>query len=153
MPERIPKEYGSVTPYLMVTSGLEAIELYKRVFAATEHLKLTTPNGHQVLHAEVKIGDSIVMLADVTSDMEVPTISAAQWPPISIMLYVDDVDQVYSRAIAAGFTSEMEPTDMFYGDRTSKVRDPYGHRWAISTHIEDVPQDEVERRARAMFEV
>lgn len=153
MPERIPKEYGSVTPYLMVRNGLEAIELYKSVFSATEHLKLTTPDGRQVLHAEVKIGDSIVMLADITSDMEVPTISADQWPPISIMLYVDDVDQVYTRAVGAGFASEMEPTDMFYGDRTSKVRDPYGHRWAISTHIEDVPQDEVERRARAMFEV
>jgi PhnB protein len=137
----------------MVPKGLEAIALYTTVFAATEHLKLTTPDGRQVLHAEVKIGDSIVMLADITSDMEVPTISADEWPPISIMLYVDDVDQVYARAIKSGFASEMEPSDMFYGDRMSKVRDPYGHRWAIATHIEDVPQDEVERRARAMFDV
>ena len=153
MPERIPKEYGSVTPYLMVSNSLEAIELYKQVFEATEHLKLTTPDGHQVLHAEVKIGDSIVMLSDITPDMDVPNLSGVEWPPITIMLYVEEVDSTYARAIAAGFTSEMEPTDMFYGDRTSKVRDPYGHRWAISTHTEDVPQDEVERRVRAMFQV
>jgi PhnB protein len=153
MPQPIPPEYGSITPYLMVPSGHEAISLYGRVFGATEHLKLTTPDGRQVLHAEVKIGDSIVMLADITPDMQVPEISADQWPPISIMLYVEDVDAVYTRAVEAGFTCELEPTDMFYGDRTAKVRDPYGHRWAVSTHVEDVPQEEVERRARQMFDV
>ncbi len=152
MVERVPPEYGSVTPYLMVANGHEALRLYGQAFAAVEKLKLTTPDGKQVLHAEMKIGDSIVMLADITPDMDVPDLSNVQWPPISIMLYVDDVDQVYDRAIKAGFASEMEPTDMFYGDRTSKVRDPYGHRWAISTHIEDVSQEEVERRAREMFE-
>jgi PhnB protein len=153
MPQPVPAEYGSITPYLMVPSGLEAIRLYGQVFGAVEHLKLTTPDDKQVLHAEVKIGDSIVMFADITPDMHVPDIAAEQWPPISIMLYVEDVDAVYRRAVEAGFASELEPTDMFYGDRTAKVRDPYGHRWAISTHIEDVPQEEVERRARQMFEV
>src|SRR5690606_37249889 len=145
MPHAIPPEYGSITPYLMVPSGHEAIRLYGQVFGASEHLKLTTPDGRQVLHAEVKIGDAIIMIADITPDMDVPSISSQQWPPISMMLYVEDVDQVYRRAVDAGFASEMDPADMFYGDRTCKVRDPYGHRWAISTHIEDVPQEEVER--------
>lgn len=150
MPDAIPAGYHAVTPYLITPDGDAALKLYAAALGAEETMRLTMPDGKTVGHAEMKIGDSVIMLASTMPDMSVATVGDDQWPPISLMVYVEDVDASYKQAVDAGFISECEPTDMFYGDRTAKLRDPYGHRWAIATHVEDVSQEEIMRRMQGM---
>ena len=136
----IPDGYHSVTPYLAVEGGDELVEFVQKAFGAEVTLSMPTPDG-KIGHAEVRIGDTIVMLADAsTSDQGRPM-------PGMIHLYVDDCDATYRRAIEAGATSLREPTDQFYGDRMAGVVDPVGDHWWIATHVEDVPQDEMAKRA------
>ncbi len=149
----IPEGYHSVTPYLIVRGGADAIEFYKRAFGATELMRLVAPDG-MVAHAEVKIGNSPVMLADETAEMQhgeqrSPTALGAA--SAGLMVYVEDVDALHARAVAAG-ARELKPlADQFYGDRSSTLVDPFGHVWTIATHIEDVSPEEIDKRTAALF--
>jgi uncharacterized glyoxalase superfamily protein PhnB len=138
----IPDRYHSVTPYLVVQGASTLIEFLKQAFEATEMFRMAQPDG-TIMHAEVQIGDSIVMMGEARGECQ--PLSAAMY------LYVEDVDAVYKRALQAGATSQMEPADQFYGDRHAGVKDPAGNHWWIATHIEDVPPDELARRAEAFM--
>jgi PhnB protein len=145
----VPEGYRSVTPYLVVSGAAQAIEWYKNAFGAQDVMTMPFPDG-RLMHAEMKIGDSFVMLAD-----EFPEMGGNKSPkslggtPTGIHLYVPNCDAVFDKAIASGATAKMPPTDMFWGDRFSKLTDPFGHDWTVATHIEDVAPDEMERRAQA----
>ena len=144
----IPEGYHSVTPYLIIGGAAKAIDFYKKAFGATELMRFPTPDG-KVGHAEIKIGDSAVMLADEYPEMGYKGPPALGGSPVSIMLYVEDVDSIFQRAVAAGATVKEALQDKFYGDRGGTLIDPFGHIWHIATHKEDVSLEEMERRARA----
>ena len=146
----IPEGYHTVTPYLIVAGADKAIEFYKKAFGATETTRLTTPDG-KVMHAEIKIGDSQIMLTDESPDCGSLGPLTVGGTPVSIVLYVEDVDSVVSRAVTAGAEVLMPVADMFWGDRFGTVVDPFGHKWSIATHIEDVSPEEIETRAKALF--
>ena len=135
----IPDGFHTVTVYLSLEGAARAIEFYVKAFGAKEHMRLATPDGH-IAHAEIEIGDSIIMVTDAIQE---PVTSA------SIYLYVEDVDAVYDRVIAAGAEARMAVTDMFWGDRIGSLTDPFGVRWAIATHTEEVATEELSRRAAA----
>jgi PhnB protein len=145
----IPAGYHSVTPYLVLQGAADAIEFYKKAFGATELLRLPMPGG-KVAHAEVKIGDSPVMLADETDEYHGPQPGAGA--PVSLMVYVNDVDRIFAQAIAAGATELRPVADQFYGDRLGTLRDPFGHVWSLATHVEDVAPDEIDRRFQKMMQ-
>ena len=147
----IPSGYHTATPYLIVKGAAQAIDFYKVALGATEHLRLAGPDG-RIGHAEIKIGDSIIMLADEVPEMGHLAPEAPGKSPVGICLYVEDVDKRFQQAIAGGATELRPVQDQFYGDRSGTLVDPFGHTWTISTHIEDVPQDEVERRFAAMMQ-
>ncbi len=142
----IPDGYHSVTPYLIVKGGARAIEFYKAAFGATELMRMMQPDG-RVGHAEVRIGDSPVMLADEFPEMGQRSPQTIGGTPVSLMIYVPDVDAVVARAVAAGAQLTRPVADQFYGDRTGGVTDPFGHAWFIATHKEDLSPEELERRA------
>ena len=144
----IPEGYHSVTPYLIVRGGSDAIEFYKRAFGATELFRFPAPDG-KVGHAEIKIGDSPIMLADEYPQMGYNSPQSIGGSPVSLMIYMDDVDTVFGRAIEAGATVKEAVQDKFYGDRIGSVVDPFGHVWHIATHKEDVSIEEMQRRAKA----
>ena len=151
MPEKvnpIPEGYHSVTPYIIVDSGARAIEFYKQAFGATELFRMDGPDG-RVAHAEIKIGDSYVMLGDEHPDMGARGPQSIGGSPVSLMLYVEDVDARVEQAVKAGATLKKPVKDEFYGDRSGSVEDPFGHVWYIATHVEDVPPEELEKRAAA----
>ena len=139
-----PEGYHSVTPYLICDGAAHAIEFYARAFGATELFRL--PMGDKVGHAEIMIGDSHVMLSDEWPDMNLRGPRSRGGPTASLMVYVDDVDAMFKRAVAAGATVERGVENQFWGDRTGTVVDPYGHRWMLATHVEEVPPEEMERR-------
>ena len=146
----IPDGYHSITPYLIVKEAAKAIDFYKRAMGATEVLVLDGPGG-TIMHAEIKIGDSHVMLADEFPDMN---ILAPQNPGncgVGICLYVPNVDEAVATAIDAGCQVQRPLEDQFYGDRSATLEDPFGHRWTISTHIEDVSHDEIRERMQQMM--
>jgi PhnB protein len=149
--KKIPDGYAAVTPYLTVKGAAQAIEFYKQAFGAEEVLRLPMPDG-RLAHAEIRMGGSIVMLHDEAPDWKAFSPQTVGDTSVSIMLYVNDVDAVFKRAVAAGATSVMEVADQIYGDRAGGLKDPFGHKWHIATHIEDVPLDEIQRRAGRMFE-
>ena len=138
----IPQGYHSVTPYLIVNGAPRLIDFIKHTFNAEERERVMAPGG-VVSHAELKIGDSIVMLADSTGEYK-PTLS-------QVYVYTEDVDKVYSRALEAGAISVREPKNQFYGDRSASVRDAFGNVWGIATHVEDVPPDELQRRIKEQY--
>lgn len=144
----IPEGYHSVTPYLIVRGGSDAIEFYRKAFGAVELFRMPAPGG-KIGHAEIKIGDSPVMLADEHPDMGYNGPQTIGGSPVSLMIYIEDVDTVFNRAVEAGATVKEALTDKFYGDRTGTVTDPFGHIWHLSTHKEDVSPEEMERRAKA----
>lgn len=145
----IPEGYHSVTPYLYMSDAARAIEFYKEVFGATELFRFDAPGG-KIGHAEIKIGDSLVMLGDECEDADARSPQTIGGTPVGLMLYVEDVDAVVERAVAAG-AKLIEPLeDKFYGDRMGKVEDPSGHVWAIATHKEDVSPEEMEKRVAAL---
>ena len=139
----IPAGYHSVTPYLIVDGAAKAIDFYQRAFGATELLRMPGPDG-RVMHAEVKIGDSPLMLADETEGFRGPL--ALGGAAVSMMIYVADVDRVFAQALAAGAREQRPITDQFYGDRMGTLVDPFGHVWSIATHVEDVSPEEIDRR-------
>jgi uncharacterized glyoxalase superfamily protein PhnB len=139
--KKIPDGYHTVTPYLMVEGASTVLEFAKQVFGAEETVMMPSPDG-KIGHAEFRIGDSIVMLADAsTSDQ------GAVMPGV-LLLYLDDVDKSYAAALEAGATSLREPADQFYGDRTAGVKDATGNHWWLSTHVEDIPPEEMAKRAQ-----
>ena len=144
----IPEGYHSVTPYLIVNGAARAIEFYKQAFGATETLRMAQPDG-RIGHAELKIGDSTIMLADEFPEIDARCPESLGGTPVMIHLYVEDVDAVAQKASSAG-AKELRPVqDQFYGDRSGMFADPFGHKWNISTHKEDLSAEEVRKRAAA----
>jgi PhnB protein len=144
----IPEGYGTVTPYLIVNGAARAIEFYKQAFGATETFRMERPDG-RVGHAEIKIGDSHVMLADEHPEMGARGPQSIGGSPISLVLYVEDVDATVNRAVEAGAKLTRPVANQFYGDRTGGVEDPFGHAWYVATHVEDVAPEEMQKRAAA----
>ena len=138
----IPEGFHSVTPYLIVREVPQLLAFLKQAFDAQEIMCMPAPDG-TIMHAEVRIGDSAIMMGEARGEHK-PM-------PASLYLYVNDADATYKRALQAGATSQMEPSDQFYGDRHASVIDPVGNHWSIATHIEDVPPDELARRAEAFM--
>jgi PhnB protein len=144
----IPDGYHTVTPYLAVEDAAAAIDYYKKVFGATERVRMDAPDG-KIGHAELEIGDSLVMLADALPQFSTRPPTEVGATTASIFLYVEDVDAVVKGAVDAGATVVMEVADQFWGDRFGTVQDPFGHQWSVATHVEDVPPEEIEERAKA----
>jgi PhnB protein len=139
-----------VTPYLHVDGAEAAIAFYTEVLGATERGRMAGPDG-TIGHAELELGDSLIMLADEYPEMGIRGPKAYGGTPVTLAVYVEDVDDVFARALAAGATSVRPVEDQFYGDRSGQLEDPFGHRWSIATHIEDVPPEEMQERvAKAM---
>jgi PhnB protein len=146
----IPEGYHSVTPYLVVNDGAGAIDFYKKAFGAVETVRMGGPDG-KIGHAEIRIGDSNVMLADESPDMGHRSAKSIGATPVSLVLYVEDVDAQFKQAIAAG-AKELRPVeDQFYGDRMGTLVDPFGHVWSLGTHVEDVAPEEMNRRMAEMM--
>jgi PhnB protein len=144
----VPEGYSSVTPYLIVSRGADAIDFYKRVFGGKELMRFGGPDG-KVAHAELQIGDSRIMLSDEHPEMGFRSPQSIGGSGTGIMLYVDDVDSVFKRALDAGAKTHQEVKDQFYGDRSGTLIDPFGHLWTIATHIEDVSPEEMQHRMEA----
>jgi PhnB protein len=145
----IPDGYHTITPHLAVRDAAKAIDFYARAFGAEELYRMPGPGG-VVMHAELRVGDSIVMLGEENPQMGASSPQTIGGSPVSLLLYVKDVDASFARASAAGCAVQMPPTDMFWGDRYGKLQDPFGHHWALATHKEDVSPEEMARRMAAM---
>jgi PhnB protein len=144
----IPDGYHTATPYLIIRGAGEAIEFYKKAFGATEILRFAMPDG-QIGHAEIKIGDSPIMMADEHPQMGYRSPQSLGGSPVSVMIYVEDVDTVFNQAIAAGGKTKEAVQDKFYGDRIGTLEDPFGHVWHVATHKEDISVEEMHKRAAA----
>jgi PhnB protein len=148
MPNPIPEGYSRVSPYLIVNGGAKAIDFYCSVLGASERMRMPAPDG-RIGHAELQLGDSIVMLADENPAMDIRGPVAFGGTPVSLHVYVEDSDAVFERALGAGARALRPVEDRFYGDRSGQFEDPFGHRWDVSTHTEDVPPAEMAKRAEA----
>jgi PhnB protein len=144
----IPDGYHNATPYLIVDNAAAAIEFYKTAFGAKELMRMPKPNG-KIGHAEIKIGDSPIMLADETPEVGARSPRTIGGSPVSILLYVDDVDTTFGKAVKAGAKVQRPLANQFYGDRTGDIQDPFGHVWHVATHVEDVSPEELKKRATA----
>jgi PhnB protein len=147
----IPDGYGSITPYLMIQGAARAIEFYKNVFGAIERMRLPTPEG-KIAHAEMEIGDSVIMLADECLERGAKSPDTIGGTPVCLHLYVADADAVFAKAIATGAEQIRPVADQFYGDRSGMFSDPFGHTWNVATHVEDVSPEELQKRMAAMIE-
>ncbi len=146
----IPPGYHTVTPYLTIKNAAEALEFYKAAFNAKEVMRMAESNG-KVGHAEIQIGDSRIMISDEYPEWGALAPQTVGGSSTSLMLYVEDVDRLFAQAIQAGGKELMAVSDQFYGDRCGKLEDPFGHKWMIATHVEEVPPDELNERAKAAF--
>ena len=148
----IPDGFHTITPHLVVRGAADAIEFYKKAFGAEEIMRMPGPDGKTIMHAEIKIGDSMLMVVDEMPMMD-KWVSPAKLSgtTVALALYVEDTDKMYQRAIDAGATESMKPMDAFWGDRYSKVTDPFGHEWEICTHKEDLTPEEIGQRAGEYF--
>jgi PhnB protein len=144
----VPAGYHTATPYLIVDGAAKALEFYRKAFGATERMRFAAPGG-KIGHAEITIGNSAIMLADEHPEMGYRGPQAIGGTPVSIHLYVENVDEVFPRALAAGATALRPVADQFYGDRSGTLRDPFGHVWNVATHKEDLSPEELSRRAQA----
>lgn len=144
----IPAGYHTLTPYLVLNDASRAIEFYKQAFDAKEVVRMGGPGG-KIGHAELKIGDSMLMLSDEMPGSGNRSPQSLGGSPVSLFVYVENVDSVFNQAVKAGAKADMPPQDMFWGDRFGKLTDPFGHSWALATHIEDVAPAEMEKRAEA----
>ena len=150
MVKPIPEGYHSVTPYLVVDGAADAIAFYKHAFGAEEVLRM--PMGDRIGHAEIKIGDSHIMLADEFPERDIRGPKSRGGASTSLMIYVDDVDTTFRQALDAGARTDgdMDVKDQFYGDRSGSLVDPFGHKWTVATHVADVPPEEMQRRLAEM---
>ncbi len=146
---RIPQGFRAVTPHLVVRDAGKAIDFYIRAFGAVERFRMPGPDGH-VMHAEVTIGDSIVMLCDEHPEHGSLGPQAGKPSPVTLHLYVEDADAAFRRAVAAGAEVRMPLADMFWGDRYGQVADPFGHSWSIATNVREVSPEEIERAQRGL---
>ena len=146
----IPEGYPVLTPYLICKDATRAIAFYKKVLGATEKMRMPTPDG-KIGHAELRFGDSQIMLADEYPEMGFRSPQTIGGSPVSLHLYVEDVDSVFERAISEGAKERQPVENKFYGDRSGTIEDPFGHVWNLSSHVEDVSPEEMEKRAAAMF--
>ena len=144
----VPEGYHTATPYLIVKGAAKAIEFYKQAFGATELERMETPDG-KIAHAEIKIGDSIIMLGDEAPQHGTRGPKSLGGSPCGLYLYVEDVDETFNRAVTAGATVTMEVKDQFYGDRNGSLVDPFGHTWYVATRKENLSMDEIQRRVPA----
>ena len=149
MPQPIPDEYPRVTPYVYIDGAKAAIDFYTSVLGAKERMTMPGPDG-RVGHAELTLGDSVIMLADEYPDMGVRGPRSVGGTPVAIHVYVEDVDATFDRAIKAGATTLRSVENKFYGDRGGEFEDPFGHRWSIATHIEDLSPEEMQQRMGEM---
>ena len=149
MAKPIPDNYPQVMPYLIVDGANEAIEFYKDVLGATERMRLDGPDG-RIGHAELQIGGSVIMLADENPGMNVEGPRSVGGTPVTIHVYIEDADGAFERAVKAGAKPLRAVEDQFYGDRSGQFEDPYGHRWNVATHVEDISEEEMARRAAEM---
>lgn len=150
MSKSIRERYGSVTPHLVVRDVARALDVYARALQAETLFSLPGTDGRSVLHAELKIGDSTVLLGEESIDGEFLSPLSLGGAGVSMMVYCEDTDAAYARALAAGFTSLRPPSDMFWGDRFAQVKDPFGHIWSFATHVRDVSQAEMREALAAM---
>jgi PhnB protein len=150
-PDPIPDTYRRVTPAVVVSGGVKALEFYAEVFGATERMRVPGPHG-TIAHAEIELGDSIVMVDDASPEMgtKAPPSGGLDGSPTSLYVYVEDVDATVDRAVQLGATLVRAPQDQFYGDRNAYVIDPFGHGWTVASHVEDVAPDEMMRRVAEM---
>ncbi|HET6951661.1 MAG TPA: VOC family protein [Acidimicrobiales bacterium] len=151
----IPDDYPQVTPYLCVDGADAAIRFYREVFGATERMRMGGEPGdppEKVGHAELQVGAGLIMLSDEFPALGIRGPRSIGGTPVTISVYVDDVDATFERALARGAVTLRPVADQFYGDRTGQFEDPFGHRWSVATHVEDVSPEEMERRAAAMGE-
>lgn len=146
----IPQEFHTATPYITVRNAAQAIDFYKKALGAQERSRMVGPDG-KVSHAEIKIGDSIIFLADESPSMGNKSPQTLGGTPSSIYLYVPDVDKAFQRAVDAGGTVTMPVTDMFWGDRFGNFTDPYGHKWSIATRVQEMTEQEVEEGAKKFY--
>lgn len=149
-PSSIPDGYSAVTPYLIIKGAAQALDFYQRVFGARERMRIPGPGG-AVMHAEMEIGGSVIMLADEFPGMGAVSPQTLGGSSVFVHLYVPDADAMFATAIAAGAKSEQPMENKFYGDRSGTLLDPFGHRWTLATHIEDVTPEEIGRRMAAMM--
>lgn len=150
MAKPIPEGFHSITPYLAIKGAAEAIDFYKRAFGATERSRMAAPGG-SVVHAEIQIGDSVIMLGEENPQMGAPGPKTLGGSTGGLMIYVEDVDAAFARAVGAGATVQMPVADMFWGDRYGRLVDPFGHLWSIGTHKEDLTPEQIGERAQAWF--
>jgi PhnB protein len=143
----IPAGYHTATPYLVVDNAEQAIEFYKQAFGAEETVRMAGPPG-KIAHAEMKIGDSMLMLSDEMPGGGCRSPKSLGGTSASVFLYLEDVDSIFNRAVSAGAKAEMPPQNMFWGNRFGRLTDPFGHAWGVATHVEDVPPEEMSRRAK-----
>ena len=151
MPSGVREGYQTVTAALTVRNGADAIEFYQKAFGAEEIMRVPGPDGKSLMHAEIRVGNSRIMLGDESPAMGCLAPVTLGGPGGSLYVYVPDVDAAFKRAVAAGAKALMPVTDMFYGDRFGQVEDPSGHRWGLATHVEDVAPEEMMRRQREFF--
>ncbi len=147
----VPEGFRTITPSLVVRGGAQAIEFYKKAFGAEELVRMPGPDGKGIMHAELKIGDSIFFLGDESPQMASKSPQTLGGSTGALHLYVADVDAAFKRAVSAGARVSMPVADMFWGDRYGKVTDPFGHEWGLGTHKEDVSPADMEKRAKAFF--
>ena len=143
----IPAGYHTITPYLIVNDAAKALEFYQKAFNAKEIMQSLHSNG-KIMHAEIMIGDSHIMLADECPEMNALSPTSIGGSPITLLLYVEDVDAVFKQALAAGAKETRPLSNQFYGDRSGMLEDPFGHKWGVATHIEDVSDEEIDKRYR-----
>jgi PhnB protein len=147
----VPDGYHSITPYLVVKGGAQAIEFYKKAFGAEERFRMNGPDGQSIGHAELKIGDSVFMLADEFPQMKCFSPETIGGSAVSMYVYVNDVDATFDKAVSEGATVIEPVTDKFYGDRSGYLKDPFGHLWSIATHQKDLSPEEMRKAAEAAF--
>jgi PhnB protein len=152
-PQPIPDRYRRVTPALVVQGAAKALEFYAEVFGASERMRTPGPGG-TIAHAEIEIGDSVVMVEDASPVMgtKAPPAGGFEGSPTSLFIYVEDVDAVMDLAVKLGANQDRAAQDQFYGDRDGHIIDPFGHHWTVATHVEDVPSDEMMRRMAELME-
>jgi len=151
MTQKIPEGYRTVTPMLMFKDTRKAIEFYQRAFSAEERYAMPGPDGKGVMHAELMIGNSIIMMGDEHPQQPCKSAETAGGSPVSFYLYVENVDEAFRAAIGAGATTDMEVQEMFWGDRMGSVKDPFGYSWSLATHTRDLSPEEIRQGAEAAF--